>query len=178
MMGTFLLHLLRIAIGYVSAGLLAAVIAPAILWLLHPVADYLVSEGPLWGVVIRPANLLSTFLYATETLFLLSVVPCSLLIIASEWRGLRSRKWFMMAGVLVSALTVLTLSYFVYDAAPQIWKGEFKPARFLLAAFATFIVGLPSALAAGAAYWAIAGRRSGAWRDRALKASFNAVSGH
>jgi hypothetical protein len=173
---TALIQLLRIVFGYLSAGLIAAVTATTILWLLHPVADYLVSEGPLWGVVIRPANLLSTFLYATETLFLLSVVPCSLLIIVSEWRGLRSRKWFMMAGVLVSALTVLTLSYFVYGAAPRIWIGEFKPARFLVAAFATFIVGLPSALAAGAAYWAIAGRRSGAWRDPVAKAVSNAAS--
>jgi uncharacterized membrane protein (UPF0136 family) len=181
MRGAFLLHLLTIAIGYVSAGLLAAVIASAILWLLYPVAHYLISEGPLWGIVIAtwPAGgLLSSFVFATEVLLLVSLVPGSLLIIISEWRGVKSRRWFMMAGVLVSSLTVLTLTYLVYEAAPQIWKGEFKPARFLLAAFATFIVGLPSALAAGAAYWAIAGRRSGAWRDRALKASFNAVNGH
>jgi uncharacterized membrane protein (UPF0136 family) len=175
----FLLHLLRIAIGYVSAGLLAAVIAPAILWLLHPVAHYLISEGPLWGIVIAtwPAGgLLSSFMFATEVLLLVSLVPGSLLIIISEWRGIKSRKWFMMTGVLVSSLTILTLTYLVYEAAPQIWKGEFKPARFLLAAFATFIVGLPSALAAGAAYWAIAGRRSGVWGDLVAKAASNAAS--
>jgi uncharacterized membrane protein (UPF0136 family) len=160
-----LVQLLRIVFGYLSAGLLAAVTATTILGLLHPVAHYLVSEGPLWGVVIWPADLLSIFLYATETLFLLSILPCSLLIIVSEWRGLRSRKWFMMAGVLVSALTVLTLSCFVYGAAPRIWIGEFKPARFVVASFATFIVGLPSALAAGVVYWAIAGRCSGVWRE-------------
>ncbi|MGB8817230.1 MAG: hypothetical protein WCC66_04825 [Rhizobiaceae bacterium] len=164
MSGAALIQLLRIILGYLSAGLLAAVTATMILGLLYPVAHYLVSEGPLWGVVIWPASLLQIFVYATKTLFLLSFVPCSLLIIASEWRGLRSRKWFMMAGVLVSSLTVLTLSYFVYDAAPRIWIGEFKPVRFVVASFATFIVGLPSALAAGLVYWMIAGRHSGVWR--------------
>ena len=173
-----LIQLLRIVLGYLSAGLLAAVTATTILGILHPVAHYLVSEGPLWGVVIKPRGLLlPSFVYATETLFLLSFVPCALLIIVSEWRGLRSRKWFMMAGVLVSSLTVLALSYFVYGAAPRIWVGEFKPARFVVASFATFIVGLPSALAAGLVYWMIAGRHSGVWRGTPVGKAGRAVGG-
>jgi hypothetical protein len=174
----FLLHLLRIAIGYVSAGLLAAVAASATLWLLRPVAHYLLSEGPLWGLFVKPAGILGSFVYATEALFLMCLLPSSVLIFISESRGLRSRNWFMMSGALASLVTLLTLTFLIYDAAPQIWQGEFKPEHFFTAAFATFFVGLPSAIAAGVVYWAIAGRFSGSWRDVALNASLNAVSGH
>jgi hypothetical protein len=173
----FAVQMLRIAIGYVGAGLLAAVAASATLWLLRPVAHYLFSEGPLWGLIVKPAGILSSFAFATEIVFLLCLPPSAVLIVISEWRELRSRNWFMLAGAMASLVTLLTLTFLVYDVGPQIWQGAFKPDRFLIAALATFFVGLPSAIAAGVVYWVIAGRFSGSWRDMAANTSFNAVSG-
>jgi hypothetical protein len=151
--------------GYFAACLVAAVVAALMLLSAHPIANYLISEGPLWGLVVKYLSPLGIFSLGTFVIVLLTFVPALLIAIGAEWHRIRSLRHYLICAVVISSIAILILGSAVYYERLETWRGTFNTVRFARTGFLTFIFGVPASLAAGYVYWRIAGRHAGNWKQ-------------
>ncbi len=160
MIAAVIYRLLKITLGLIVATAAAAAVAIAFLFVFFPIAHWLITEGPLWGMVSKSLSPIGIFIRGFTSIMLLCLLPSALVIIWSEWQGTRSLRQYLAYSAIISFMSVLVLAFLVYYASPEIWRGKFSAERFALASIATFVFGLPASAAAGYAYWFVAGKRA------------------
>jgi hypothetical protein len=167
--GRWLKRVVVIFTGYLAACLVAAVVAALMLMSAYPIANYLITEGPLWGLVVKYLSPLGIFSWGTFVIILLTFVPALLIAIGLEWYRVRALRHYLICAVVISFVAILILGSTVYYELLETWRGTFNIVRFAWTAFATFVFGLPASLTAGYVYWRIAGRHAGNWKQSTLE---------
>ena len=142
-----LLHLLSVLLGYV----LAVLVATTIVCLLFAIPTVL-PDGGRFGSFHQYLKDFPAMFFVGAMMTAIYALPGWLVsVIAAERQARRGKFWFAIAGLATAALAILI-------------AGRFQQ-LFSESALNVFI--LIGGLFGGLAYWAVAGKQSGAWRQRA-----------
>jgi hypothetical protein len=140
-----LIHLLRMVIGYIAAVVAAAIAASLMLMAL---SDFSLGSEPSF-ILARILDALGTFaaLSIFASLFIVvSAFPVwAISVLIAEWRNIRSRNMYLIAGVLAACPFLIAKSLSEPDLI------SFR------------ITVLLAGLVGGYVYWRIAGRSAGTW---------------
>ncbi|MCC0044766.1 MAG: hypothetical protein H6892_10470 [Brucellaceae bacterium] len=143
-----LLRLFVILVGYACAVLVAVLFIHLLAW------NSLGLDGDVADPVAQWAALVSVLLTALFVSYY-AFLPSAVLITIAELRNIRGWLYFALSGAAVA------LSVVVLRAMDRPADGAIVPVDA-----ATIAAGL----AGGIAYWVIAGRNAGTWRERELSA--------
>ena len=143
----FLIHLIFMLLGYA----LAVLVATTVVVLIQGLPTVFPDQGA-WGSFYNYLNdFPMMFLFGLMMTAMYGLPGWLITVVAAEWQGKRGKYWFAVAGILTAILAILIAS-----------RGQRLFADWLLNG--GILVG---GFFGGLAYWAIAGKTSGNWKQPA-----------
>ena len=144
MIKTLAIRSLWMLLGYA----LAVLVATTLVCVMMGIPSLLPDHGAMGSFYRYLQDFPSMFAFGTLMTALYGLPGWLISVVYAEWRNVRHRVWFAIAGFLNGGLAILLSN-----------NGRFYTGDFILTS-AIFIGGL----AGGLAYWALAGKKSGNWK--------------